>query len=532
MHLLSPMRLALPQVSFARVAPLALFAWCAVLFVYGVAAGPLYRTEALRAIIGRECLNGHWLYPVLYGEPFLTKPPGHYAAVGLCSLPFGEVSAATARLPSVFAAMCAVFLVYGLFRRAVGEGAAFVAALLLPCSVLWLDKVPSAEIDMSLVGWVTAALCALYRAVEAEAEGAGALRWWLLALACVAGGTLTKWTAPAFFYLTAGALLLWRGRFGLLFRRNHLVAVGAALALCALWATAVVREVGWDALADTVRKEAAYRFAPKASKGYPWGELALYPLAVLAAHLPVAGFALVTFRRAFWESLSARAKLLAQLLHCWTWPNLLFWTLVPNHNVRYALPLSAGLMGLGALGVLWVWRARSSASLIRPTPPAPLPSGRGEKEPSELGNAHVSTNAVSPHPSGRGAGGGHATPETYAVTRFLLLFLACWLVAKVVFVEVVVPNRTAGRNAEATAAELRAAVPDGAPLYIFKLKDEGVTFYYARPVRKLNDVRELPPGAFAVLIRLERDAPAFAHLVQVRELRDQQGDPIWLSRAP
>jgi hypothetical protein len=112
------------------------------------------------------------------------------------------------------------------------------------------------------------------------------------------------------------------------------------------------------------------------------------------------------------------------------------------------------------------------------------------------------------------------------------LFLACWLVAKVVFVEVVVPNRTAGRNAEATAAELRAAVPDGAPLYIFKLKDEGVTFYYARPVRKLNDVRELPPGAFAVLIRLERDAPAFAHLVQVRELRDQQGDPIWLSRAP
>ncbi len=479
MQLLSPMRLALPRVSLVRVAPLALFAWCAVLFVYGVAAGPLYRTEALRAIIGRECLNGHWLYPVLYGEPFLTKPPGHYAAIGLASLPFGEVTAATARLPSVFAAVVAVFLVYGLFRRAVGEGAAFVAALLLPCSVLWLDKVPSAEIDMSLVGWVTAAMCALYRALEAEDEERGALRWWLLALACVAGGTLTKWTAPAFFYLTAGPLLLWHRRFGLLFRRNHLVAVGAALALCALWAVAVVREVGWDALADTVRKEAAYRFAPKASKGYPWGELALYPLAVLAAHLPVAGFALVTFRRAFWETLAPRAKLLARLLHCWTWPNLIFWTLVPNHNVRYALPMSAGLMGLGALGVLFALRER----------------------PRALRSAAVA-------------------------------FLACWLVAKVVFVEVVIPNRTAGRNAEATAAELRAAVPEGVPLYALKLKDEGITFYYARPVRKLTDVRELPPGAFAVLIRQERDDPAFAHLVPVRELRDQQGDPIWLVRAP
>lgn len=479
MQLLSPPRLALPKLSLARVAPLALFAWCAVLFLYGVSAGPLYRTEALRAIIGRECLNGHWLYPVLYGEPFLTKPPGHYAAVGLCSLPFGEVTAATARLPSVFAAMCAAFLVYGLFRRTVGEGAAFVATLLLPCSVLWLDKVPSAEIDMSLVGWVTAAVCALYRAVEAEDEGRGAARWWLLALACVAGGALTKWTAPAFFYLTAGALLLWRGRFGLLFRRNHLVAVGAALALCALWAAAVVREVGWDALADTVRKEAAYRFAPKASKGYPWGELALYPLTVLAAHLPVAGFALVTFRRAFWESLAPRTRLLTQLLHCWTWPNLIFWTLVPNHNVRYALPLSAGLMGLGALGLLYTFRAR----------------------PRALRNA-------------------------------VAAFLACWLVAKVVFVEVAIPNRAAGRNAEATATELRAAVPEGAPLFALKLKDEGVTFYYARPVRKLNDVRDLPPGAFAVLIRQERDDPAFAHLVPVRELRDQQGDPIWLVRAP
>lgn len=465
--------------SVPRFAPVALAAWCAVLFAYGLATGPLYRTEALRAIIGRECLNGHWLYPVLYGEPFLTKPPGHYAAVGLCSLPFGDVTEATARLPSVFSAVLAVALVHGLFRRAVGDGGALVAAALLPCSVLWLDKVPSAEIDMTLVGWVAAAVCALYRALEADAEGRGAGPWWLLALGCVAGGALTKWTAPAFFYLTAGPLLLWRGRVGLLFGRNHLLAAGAALALCGLWAAAVVAEVGRDALADTVRKEAAYRFAPKPSKGYPWAELALYPLAVGAAHLPVAGFALVTFRRAFWEGLSARARLLAQVLHCWTWPNLLFWTLVPNHNVRYALPLSAGLMGLGALGLLWLCRDRPRA--LR-----------------------------------RAAGA----------------VLACWLVAKVAFVEVVVPARTAGRNAAGTAADLRARVPAGAPLFVFRLKDEGVTFYYARPVRKLTGPHELPPGAHAVLIRSERAAPAFAHLVPLAELRDQQGDPIWLVRAP
>ncbi|MDY3551990.1 glycosyltransferase family 39 protein [Gemmata sp. JC717] len=488
------------------------------LFLYGTATGPLYRTESLRAIIGRSCLEGHWLYPTLYGEPFLTKPPGHYVAIGLCSLPFGEVTAATARLPSALAAALSVVLMYGLFFRTLGERAGLLIALLLPCSVLWLDKVPSAEIDMTLVGWVTAAIVLLYRAVEAEGRRV-ALGFWVGALLCVAGGALTKWTAPAFFYLTAVPLLIWRGRLGLLFGWRHLVAVGVATAACALWAAAVVHEVGWDALADTVRKEAAYRFAPKASKGYPWAELVTYPLAVFAAHLPVSGFALLTFRPSVWKRWDARGKLLLQLLHCWTWPNLLFWTLVPNHNVRYALPVSAGLMGLGVMGLLaWV-------STKGNLPPSPLPEGRGSSDdPSSEPNTRTGSGVPSlPFPSGRGLGGR---------LPLLLTFLICWAVAKVVFVEVVVPSRTAGRNAEATGAALRGHVPDG-PLHVFKLKDEGVTFYYARPAVRLSDPQSLPPGAAALLIEQEwADRAAFGHLTLVCCMHDQQGDPIYLVRRP
>ncbi len=50
---------------------------------------------------------------------------------------------ACARLPSVFAATLAVVLMHGLFRRVLGERAALLMALVLPCSVLWLDKVPT-----------------------------------------------------------------------------------------------------------------------------------------------------------------------------------------------------------------------------------------------------------------------------------------------------------------------------------------------------------------------------------------------------
>ncbi|MFO0825577.1 MAG: glycosyltransferase family 39 protein [Gemmataceae bacterium] len=325
---------------------LILAAWCGVLFLHGVATGPLYRTESLRAIIGRECLHGNRLFPVLYGEPFLTKPPGHYVAIGLCSLPFGEVSAAAAaRLPSVFAASVAVFLVYLMFRRAIDERAALLAALLLPTSVLWLDKVPSAEIDMTLVGWVTAAI--FFCTVRSNGTAAS----WILALLCVTGGTLTKWTAPAFFYLTLIPLLAWRGELRLLFGWRHLLAVGIAGLACAAWVFAVSQQIGWEQLADTVQKEAAYRFAPKsAAKGYPFSDVATYPALVLAAHLPLSLFALLTLRPSFAEKWDDRGKLLLQLLHCWTWPNLLFWTLVPNHNIRYALPMSPGLWGLGVMG--------------------------------------------------------------------------------------------------------------------------------------------------------------------------------------
>jgi 4-amino-4-deoxy-L-arabinose transferase-like glycosyltransferase len=465
-----------------------LAAWCGILFAYGIASGPLYRTESLRAIIGRECLHGNWLFPVLYGEPFLTKPPGQYVAIGLCSLPFGEVSAVSARLPSVLAASATVFLTYFLFRRALDDRAALLAALLLPTSVLWLDKAPSAEIDMTLVGWVMAAIVLAHRALERASSFA-----WLVALLCVAGGTLTKWTAPAFFYLTLVPLLAWRGELRVLLRWRHLLACAMGASVCALWAVAVAQRVGWDVLVETVRSEALYRFAPKpASKSSASLEVAAYPLLVFAAHLPLSLFALLTFRRSFWAKWDDRGRLLLQFLHCWTWPNLLFWSLVPNHNIRYALPLSPGLMGLGVMGLLGLFRANPD----------------------------------------REGGGKASTPSLTVGVRLLAGFLCCWLILKVAFVEFVIPARTAKHNPEPIAAELRALVPEGQPLYLLRLKDEGVLFYFGRPALRLHHPSALPSGAFAVLIQQEwEDRSLFGHLELIHWMRDQQGDPLILVRA-
>src|SRR5262245_37843672 len=205
-----------------------LAALCGFLFFYGLNTGDLYRTESLRAIIAAEFLrSGNWIVPTLYGEPLFTKPPGMYAAIALASWPFGGVTEWTARLPSALAATGTVFLFYWYFGRQLGRRGGFIAALIVPLSVAWLDKVPTAEIDMLQVAWVAAAIIFFLRALEAEeaancklqiancklqiADGLeqsaictpqSAIPWWLASLLCVAGGLLAKWTAPAFFYGT------------------------------------------------------------------------------------------------------------------------------------------------------------------------------------------------------------------------------------------------------------------------------------------------------------------------------------------
>src|SRR4051794_7301299 len=279
---------------------------CGVLFFVGLGTGPSYRTEGLRALVAAEMLRGgDWIVPTLYGQPLLTKPPGMYVAIAATSWPFGGVSEGTARLPSALAATLLVLLFARAFGRNLGRGAARVAGLTLPASVLWLDRVPSAEIDMVQVAWVGVALLAFLRALELADGGAASSAsrrealWWALALLCVAGGTLTKWTAPAFFYLTVVPLLWWRGRLRLLMGRGHLLGVLLAAGLCAAWVAAVAQRVGWDVLRDTVAAEAITKLSPSGRHGpYPWHE-SLYPLRMLGAYLPWSAAALLTLRPSF-----------------------------------------------------------------------------------------------------------------------------------------------------------------------------------------------------------------------------------------
>jgi 4-amino-4-deoxy-L-arabinose transferase-like glycosyltransferase len=508
-----------------------LLALCGFLFFYGLTAGELYRTESLRAIIAAEFLrSGNWVVPTLYGEPLFTKPPGMYAAIALVSLPFGGVSEWTARLPSALSATAAVFLVYWYFGRQLGRRGGLVAAVILPTSFMWLDKATAAEIDMMQAAWVTAAVVFFLRALEAEEDSEVAQRtiihqyrvsangtilegsppilapdvlprqscwpWWLAALICVAGGVLTKWTAPAFFYGTAVPLLWWRGRLRLLVGRHHLVSAAVGAGICLAWIGVAVALTGWHAFYDTVSREAMMRLLPSHHyRPYPWRETLAHPFKVFAANLPWAVVALLALRPGFMQLWDERGRWLLQAMHCWIWPNLLFWTVIPEHASRHSFPLFPGFAGLAALVVVaWL-------------------TGRLPWPISRVGWKRV------------------LQPGT-----LLLVILAVWLAAKVVFVEAVTPARNRNREPRAKGELLAALVPKGQTLYLFRLKDEGIMFYYGRTVRRLKGVEELPSSGeplYCILDESEwrQDWP-WQWAKVMKHLRDEQGDPIVLVELP
>jgi 4-amino-4-deoxy-L-arabinose transferase-like glycosyltransferase len=462
-------------------------------FFYGLNAGELYRTESLRAIIAAEFLRtGDWIVPCLYGEPLFTKPPGSYAAIALASWPFGKVTEWSARLPAALAASILVGLFYSLFSRNLGRVAGFIAAATVPLSMMILDKATSAEIDMLQVTWVAAAICCFVRAIESTelpvtpSSCHPVVLWWLGAFLCVAGGFLTKWTAPAFFYCTVIPLLLWRGQLRILWSAPHLVALTVAAGACGLWVAAAISLEGWDSFSSTVKRQAFMHLSSThQQRPYPWSDALVHPFRMFGAALPISLFALPALTPRFMRLWDYRGRFLLQLFHCWLWPNLLFWTLVPAHNARHSFPLYPAIVGFAAM----TWTAWFTGKLV-------------------WRFARIS-------------------PRTA-----LIGMVAGWWIVKLGFVHYIVPDRLEGREPRAKGELVRALVPDGETLYLCRLKDEGIMFYYGRPVRRLPGVVHLPPTREPLYCILEdaewRDAK-IPHVV-LAEFHDQQGAPIVLVR--
>ena len=264
--------------------------------------------------------------------------------------------------------------------------------------------------------------------------------------------------------------------------RKALIAAGVVLA----WIGAAVTQTGWDAFYATVSREALNHLAPGHShKAYSWMDTLLHPGKVIATMLPWSVVGLIALRPAFWRLWDERGRFLLQALHCWAWPNLLFWSVAPEHAMRQSAPMFPALSGLAAL-VCLAWSRRTLAWKLPQLPPAKVLAGA----------------------------------------------LAVWMIVKVVFVQVVLDQRLAQRHTRDKAALLASLVPLDKVLYLFKVKDEGIMFYFGRSVVRLADPVDLssaPGPLFCILTEDEwRGWDSERSSEVVGQLQDAQGDGMIL----
>jgi hypothetical protein len=283
--------------------------------------------------------------------------------------------------------------------------------------------------------------------------------------------------------------LLWRrGQLRLLWSRPHLVSTALAGTLCLAWVVAAVSREGWDVFISTVGREGLARIVPGyLGHPYRWDRVLLHPLIIVLNTLPLSLAAMWALRPAFRQGLDESSRRIWQEMNCWIWPNLIMWSLMTEHTPRHSFPLFPGVAGLAAL----VWIGWLNGGL-----PWKLPR--------------------------------------VAPARVFAGCLAAWLALKAVYVFAIMPARTAGRDPAAKASLLASLVPAGNILYLFHLKDEGIMFYYGRPVLRLASPSDLPASSepiYCILTGAEWDAWTLLRPTEVlQEMTDEQGDPCVLVR--
>jgi 4-amino-4-deoxy-L-arabinose transferase-like glycosyltransferase len=448
------------------------------LMLLGPLNADLIRNEGLRARLAAEAfLSDCWYIPTLDGHPHLTKPPGMGLLISLCSLPFGEVTPLTARLPSLLAAAITIFFFARVLGRLAGQRAAWLAVLILPATPLWFDRVPSAEIDLIQLAWITAAMLWAWEASEGDSWA------WVWALLCVAGGFFTKWTAPLFFYLIVPIWLLCLSRGQQLLSRAHVLAMGVCLGLIVAWLGIVGQTVGWTEFSQTLGREGLLRFSPAHHpRPYPFDEWLTFPLSFLGGCLPWSVFLLPALHPRFVGSLDARQYRFWLLMQCWLWLSLLLWTLAPGHRPRHILPAQPAIAALAVL----VWSRWLES----------VPSVRWRYS---------------------------------ALATLLMLCLG----AKLLFVGVILPARWEQRQPSRAGSIVAQWVSPCSPLFVWRIKDDGVLFHCRRQVRRIEQPSGLNSGAWCLLTAQEWEQwPSEIRVEHNATLVDGQGDILVLVRRP
>lgn len=140
------------------------------------------------ALVARDMVaTGDWLVPRVGGEVYPDKPPLFFWLMALCLTVTHSLRVAFL-LPSLFAGLGCVVLVYDLARRLWNRETGFVAALGLLFTIQFAWQARQAQIDATLCFWTTLSLYGLLRHLLLGPHW----RWYAIGCAAAGLGVITK----------------------------------------------------------------------------------------------------------------------------------------------------------------------------------------------------------------------------------------------------------------------------------------------------------------------------------------------------
>jgi 4-amino-4-deoxy-L-arabinose transferase-like glycosyltransferase len=141
-----------------------LFALCFIQFFWHLGDVPFYtRGESREGLVIWEMYRtGNWILPMINGDYIPFKPPLFHWVGVLASQLTGDVSELTVRFPSALFATLGVLLTYLVGTRLWNEITGRVAAFVLATNSAWWRAGTDAQVDMTLVFFITATLLLFY----------------------------------------------------------------------------------------------------------------------------------------------------------------------------------------------------------------------------------------------------------------------------------------------------------------------------------------------------------------------------------
>ncbi len=245
---------------------------------------PLIHEEPRRALIARTMMEtGEFFVPMLLNEIYTAKPPLFNWLIVAFSLPGGEVTEFTARLPSVvFLLLTAIMMVVGLRRYLSQSGQLFLGLAILLTPEL-MAKANIAEIEIVFVFFVTLSIWSWYWLYD---RGCSGIRLWFIPLVIVAVSFLTK-REPSlvFFYFSVAPFLFFQKNYKELFSIGHIVSFTVMCLIIGSWLAIMTQSVGGDVLLTSLQAEVVNRGLTSSAMDYV-KHIASYPLQLFVALIP------------------------------------------------------------------------------------------------------------------------------------------------------------------------------------------------------------------------------------------------------